>query len=175
MPVNEQLQTPREETAERVAETVPGLTAAAYAEAVQDYRHMNATHRRREDDSYRQQCEALGVEVSEPPKEDEVGNLVVTGDVYGSDAAEIIRSLQDGAEPPPTAPVEAPAFQNGRKLARRMLLAAGAAVLGGGVTLGAAWLGGMFDKSAPVNTTVVHPGDTQVLGVEVVPGGALPQ
>ncbi len=166
-------QSPMQEMAERTAETAPGLAAAAHMEAVQNFRHLNADHRRRLADSHRWQGASLGQTVSDPSekKEDDVGNLIVTGDVYGSDAAEIIRSLQSVAEPS-QGPSE-PAKQTGwvSNLGKAALVAAGLSTAGG---LGAAvpWLLGAYEKPEAMNTTIVEAADFQRLGIEVVPGGA---
>jgi len=168
-------QSPIQEVAERVAETAPGLVAAAHAEALQNLRQMNADHRRRVADSHRWQADVLGQKATDPPEEDDVGNLIVTGDVYGDGAAEIVRSLQGLAQAAPEAagsPSE-PSQQTGwaSSLAKAALVTAGL-LGGGGLGAGVPWLLGAYDKPESVNTTVVQPADTQGLGVEVVPGGA---
>jgi hypothetical protein len=123
---------------------------------------------------------ALGEETAEMP-EDDMGNLVVTGDIYGADAADILRALGDGTavetpqpEPQPASPSQVepqrrqPRHRWAAALGKAALLSAG--LLGGsGIGVVVPWLMGAFDKHG--DTTIVRP-DEDRLNVEVVPGGA---
>lgn len=181
------IQTPQQEIAERVAEAAPGLAAAAHAEAVQNLRRMNHDYRNRLADSHRWQAESLG-KTATSSEEGDMGNLVVCGDIYGSDAAKILSSLQ-GISPTPVAsppvvqqppapiqqppppiaggvilPAEQPSTKQGLStLAKALIVAAGLSGAGG---LGAA--------AAKYFTPAFVP-DEQSIGVDVVPGGALEQ
>lgn len=174
-------QTPQQEIAERVAEGAPGLGVAAYGQAIQDHRRMMADYRTRVADSHRWEAKSLGVEAGDAkPGDDDMGDLIVTGDVYGSDAAEIIRSLK-GMTQTTQQPVLQPVTQQSQQpttaatdkrqqLIRAALIAAGLLGAGG---LGAA--GHWLTSSPTTNTTITQPNDQQRLGIEVVPGGAMQQ
>lgn len=187
-------QSPAEKIAEQVAEKAPGLTVAAYTEAIDNFRRANDSYRKRLADSHRWHAKALGMEASDT-EGDDVGNLVVTGDVYGSDAASIIAALQgsqqaspqggqqETLEPPATSPpvtappstmapaATSPAATGTSNFAKAAIVAAG---LLGGSALGAGipWLAGAYSKPPAVNTTTVQQVPATRLGVEVVPGGA---
>jgi len=171
------VQSPHQEIAERVAEVAPGLAAAAHLSAVQDARQLQADHRRRLADSHRAQMQALGMESTESPGGDDVGNLVITGDVYGSDAAEIVRALQGNkmdqpASVTPQQPVNsAVPDKPGMSKWIQSLIAGGLLAVGSGIGWGVNWLASK--PAAPVNTTVIQPGENQQLGIEVVEGGAI--
>ncbi len=180
-------QSPTQEAAERVAEAAPGLAVAAHMEAVQHFRQSNADYRRRLRDSHRWNAESLGMTAEETPEEDPVGNLIVTGDVYGSDAAEIIRSLQSGkteaenmpttpntsAAPPAAAPPTEPSSSNLKSNLAKAAIVVASVLCGGGMGAGIPWLAGAFDRPpAAVSAPATSQPDGQRIEIEVVPGGA---
>jgi len=186
------MQSPMQEIAERVAEAAPGLAVAANLEAIQNFRQSNADARRRLQDSHRWQATALGMTVADAPKEEDMGNLVVCGDVYGSDAAEIIRSLQAGTAIPPasavpaqepaqvstapanpaTQPVAVPSSGWARNLSKAALVAAGL-LGGGGIGAAVPWFAGAYSKPAAASIVIAQPAESRGLEIEVVKGGAM--
>lgn len=102
--------TPLEEASERAAETIPGLKAAAAAVGLEDHRRMLRDSARRVADSHRAQMSALGM--SPEVEDDEMGNIVITGDINGANAKEIIDALSgqradtSATQPPQTNPQE---------------------------------------------------------------------
>lgn len=70
---------PAMEMAERVAETLPGLKAAAAAVGLQDHQRMLRDHARRVKDSHRLMAEAAGLKVDESV--DDMGDIIITGDI----------------------------------------------------------------------------------------------
>jgi hypothetical protein len=109
-----------------------------------------------------------------------VGNLIVTGDVYGSDAAEIIRSLQGTAmttnQPQstiPTALVVQPRVPVPPPAANGLSRLTQAAIILAGLT-GAGGLGALASRYfATPSSTSIQLGSEQQLGIEVVEGGAM--
>lgn len=173
-------QSPMQQVAERVADVAPGLVAAAHTVALQNLRLDSAAYRKRIADSHRWEAEALGKTALEPGGD--MGNLIVTGDVYGSNAAEIVRALQGVQEPslpaenqpstPATEAIPPPATSGWtQKFGKAALVAAGLAA-SGGLGAGVPWLLGAYSKVAPAVTNIMQPGGSQELGVRVVPGGA---
>jgi hypothetical protein len=160
------------------------LAAASHAEALDHFRRTNAIYRRRLADGHRWQAEALGQTVGGAPEaEDAMGNLIVTGDVYGSDAAAIVAALQGNTPTPPAAvtpssqspPAAAQTPAASRGLASGLAKAALAAALiagGGGLGTGLSYLLGAWRQGQSTNTTITRPADQTQLGIEVVPGGA---
>jgi hypothetical protein len=142
---------------------------------------MNHDHRSRLADSHRWQAESLGQTASgEEQREDDVGNLIVTGDVYGSDAAEIIRSLQGTAmttnqpqSTTPTALVVQPRVPVPPPAANGLSRLTQAAIILAGLT-GAGGLGALASRYfATPSSTSIQLGSEQQLGIEVVEGGAM--
>lgn len=173
-----------EEIAERVAEGAPGLGVAAQLSALDDWRRNQQAHRKRVYDSHKLQTAMLGGEVSNVT-EDDVGHLIVTGDIYGFNSDRILQALaggqqQDGTQPqqpeqpPPSQPPAQPPTQETKDgvpmWAKAALIAAGLAGAGG---LGAAvpWMLGAYSGDT-TTTTNISQGEQQ-LGVDVIPGGAI--
>ena len=95
---------PMEEIAKRVSEAGAGLVAAAKATAVQNLVANQSAHRRRVEDSHRLGMQTLGMmEESDfaKPGDEDVGNIIVTGDVYGDEA---VKMLGTGQVPATTVP-----------------------------------------------------------------------
>ena len=165
-------QTSRAEIAKRVGDYAPGLVTAAHVSAIDNLRRIQAGTRRQLRTDYAMQARALGGEAAEMPDEEEMGNLIVTGDIYGSNSADIVRALGNGTagETPTPPPAPTPPPSNGvSRLAKAALIAAG--LLGGaGIGAGVPWLLGAYDKAG--DTTVITPNGGY--GVDVVPGGAEP-
>lgn len=180
------MRSPAQTIADRVADAAPGLVIGAHAAALAEYRQQQADYRRRLDDSHRWHAEALGKTAAPSTEEDTMAPLIVTGDVYGSDAAEIVRSLQGASPsapaPPPAAqsqpantpavapPVAAPASTLGRAAA----LAAALIAAGGGIGGITTWLAtrNATPPAAVASQPAVQPQTEQRLGIEVIPGGA---
>jgi len=101
-------QTPLEEITERVAETVPGLTAAAQMVGLEDHRRMLRDNADRLRDAHRYGATNSGMRADEMREGDDMGNLVVTGDIYGDQA---VRSIGIAKQPVAVAPAPAPAPQ----------------------------------------------------------------
>jgi hypothetical protein len=89
--------------AKRAAEAGGGLAAAAKAIATQNYAANQAAHRRRVEDSHRAGMNTLGMGPAElsKPEDEQMGDVIVTGDVYGDEA---VRMLKDTPTPERPAP-----------------------------------------------------------------------
>lgn len=95
---------PLEEIAKRVSEGATGLATAAHAVAVRNYAVSQGDYRHRINDSHRAGMKAIGLnrdELSASDAEDEMGDIIVTGDVYGDRA---IAGLQRQSPPDREAP-----------------------------------------------------------------------
>ena len=105
-------QTPAEEVAERVAEAVPGLKAAAAAVGLQDHQRMLHRNDQRLRDGYQLGRAAFtGQQVDEAMSDgDEMGDIVITGDIHVSDAQQApqvidsLRAKDTTPSPPPQPP-----------------------------------------------------------------------
>ena len=107
------MQSPAMESAERAAETIPGLSAAAAAVGLEDHRRMLRDHASRVADSY-----ALGRKAFTDQQQDDgcddMGDIVITGDIKITDpaqAAGVIDSLRgnDSSSPVADRPIQMPA------------------------------------------------------------------
>lgn len=85
-------QSPAEETAERSAETMPGLAAAAAAVGLENHRRMLHQHAKRTTEGHKAQMGALGIDVGDEDS-DEMGNIVITGDITSLNPQSVIDSL----------------------------------------------------------------------------------
>jgi hypothetical protein len=106
--------------------------------------------------------------------DEEMGNIIITGDIYGRDVAKgVFGEFKEGgtpAEPRPTEPTPpppTPPAQNNSNGAWKKLLAAG--LLGSGVTLGgtligAGLMGGDKDTDTDTNTRYELGGDWEQVG-----------
>ena len=104
------VQSPMQEVADDVADTLPKIEAAAHLSALEDLRRNQAALRRRVQDSHKWQAAALGMETTDA-EEDEMGNLVLTGDIYGGNPADVIRGLQGLPAETPSTPGVSPITQ----------------------------------------------------------------
>lgn len=91
------MKNPKLEAAERAAETYPALSAAAAAVGLQDHRQSLNSHQSRVADSHKAQMKALGLEASQAG--DEMGDIVITGDIHSQDPAKVIGSLKGESMP----------------------------------------------------------------------------
>ena len=172
-------QSPLAEIAERVSEAAPGLVAAAHLSALDDWRRSQRDFRQRVRDGHALQNKALGADVT-AEQEEPMGNLVITGDIYGNNSDKIISALAGGPTPTPPQPTmptnqtntpetpKTPPQASGFTWGKAGLLAA-ALLAGTGLGAGIPWLAGAYNRSG--DTTNISTND-QALGVEVVPGGA---
>jgi hypothetical protein len=130
------------EIAKRAAEAGAGLAAAAQAAATQNFVANQTAHRRRVEDSHRHGMKLLGMQDDDFAKsEDEtVGDVIVTGDVYGDEAVKMFnRAGSQEAAPTPEAPAAAPGLL--AKVAPLILAGAIGATGMGGIALLVASLG----------------------------------
>lgn len=107
------MQSPMMESAERAAETIPGLAAAAAAVGLQDHQRMLRDAATRLQDSYNIGRGAL---LAEQPKQmkddDDMGDIVITGDIKildPSQASSILDSLRAKKSDAPPVAVPLPA------------------------------------------------------------------
>lgn len=115
-------QTPLEQVAERSAETHPALSAAAAAVGLQNHRQALSSHEQRLKDSHAAQMKAIGMEPTGGA--DEMGDILITGDITATDPNQVVNSLRGVRQAPP-------ASQS--RLFPTAMLVAGA--LAGGATL----------------------------------------
>ncbi len=164
---------PIEEIAKRVGEAGAGLVIAAHAAALIDQVRMQRDYSERVNNSHEIQNDILrdlaGLtekQTSEAPNNggEDVGDikLVVTGDIYGDKAVQVLRNQQVVQQPPtevsaaslPVAAVLEEAKSSGMSTAAKVLTALGASALGGtlipAIGIGLAGLFGAFDKPAEV-------------------------
>lgn len=100
-------QSPLQEATERLAEIVPGLAAAAHAQALRDFAASQADYRQRVRDAHAIGARALGVGdfVSQPAGSDPMaGNIIITGDISTPDPARVVNALA-GQQPATSAGV----------------------------------------------------------------------
>jgi hypothetical protein len=150
---------PIEEMGKRAAEAGGGLAAAAKGIATQNFMANQSAHRRRVEDSHRLGMKALGMTDDEfsKPEDEDVGDLTVTGDVYGDEAIRMLKSTPEQPSPPnPKSSVW--------ETAAPLLLAGALGAMGVGLPWLFASLGG-----AAVEQIVDTDTDTQYL-LELVPG-----
>lgn len=114
---------PIAEMAKRAAEAGGGLAAASKAVAIENYRASSTAHRQRVADSHAAGMKTLGFDVGNQLEADDMGDLIVTGDVYGDEA---VRMINRGQSPPIAA---------GSTLSKWVMIAA---LLAGGGGVGAA-------------------------------------
>ena len=101
-------QTPTEEVSERLSQAGTGLAMAARAVGLEDHRRMLAGVNRRTEEGHRAMAQAAGMEAALSPTDESgsaMGDIFVTGDIYGSDAKAPWRgdSGQAAAQPQPAA------------------------------------------------------------------------
>lgn len=169
-------QSPTQEAAERIGEAMPGLVLAAHVAALDNQRSMLADARKRVSDSHRWHAKGLGMPDPGEQTGEDMGAIVITGDIYGSDSERIVRALQGvhglSEQPAANATVPSPGAPSpsAAPSARWPKALALAAALVGGSGIGAAvpWALGAYREQA---VTVENVGDRQ-LGIEVIPGGA---
>lgn len=95
-------QTPRAEMQERLAEGIPGLGMAAWAVGLESHRQLLADARRRTADSHAAQMRAA----KQPPtrSDDEMGDIVICGDINATDPKRVLDSLRGRSEQPSPQP-----------------------------------------------------------------------
>ncbi len=75
-------QSPAQELAERAAESIPSLQAAAAAVGLQDHQRMLRDHARRVRDSHRVGARAAGMDdIAAEPTGDDMGDIIISGDI----------------------------------------------------------------------------------------------
>jgi len=97
-------QTPVEEITERVGEVLPGLAAAAKAVGLDNHRKALEDHRRRVYDSHKWMMGASGGESANMAGTEDMGDIIITGDIYGREVAERVFGKQDSTEQAPAEP-----------------------------------------------------------------------
>lgn len=143
---------PAEKIAERVADIAPGLAAAAKAVGVEDHRRMLRDHARRVMDSHRMQAKALGMgDVASESSDDDMGDIIVTGDIHysGASAPQLPWAKDQPQQPqptpePPSQPPEDESLLS--KLAKPAAIAAGTMAAGG---IGAAAVNTLWPDDPP--------------------------
>ncbi len=88
---------PMAEMAKRAAEAGAGFAAAGKAVALQDYVERTKQARQRVRDSHIIRNKLIGGEPDETEPE-AMGNIIVTGDVYGDRACETLRQAANGSD-----------------------------------------------------------------------------
>lgn len=147
-------ETAKEKIAERVADLAPGMVAAARAMALQDHRRTLNSYQKRVNDSHRMQAKALGMEdvVSDSP-EDDMGDIIVTGDIHyiGASAPQLPWSKEQPQQPqqPSQEPTPHPEPEDESllsKIAKPAAIAAGTMAAGG---IGAAAVNALWPDDPP--------------------------
>lgn len=103
---------PKRESAERAAETIPGLSAAAAAVGLQDHQRMLHQHAQRLKDTYEMGKAAFTGEKQQQPSGDEIGDILITGDIKvgaEEDAAAVINAIRGELQPQNETPASLPA------------------------------------------------------------------
>ena len=144
-----------EEIAKRVGEAGAGLVAAAKGVATQNFVANQSAHRRRVEDSHRLGMKTLGMTDDDfsKPEDENVGDVIVTGDVYGDEAVRMLKSTPKPDRPVRASPV-LPFLLGGLF---------GTIVVIGGAFILTSLMGPEEEAAAPIDT------DTQYL-LELVPG-----
>lgn len=131
MSINESLnRPPKEEIAKRVSEAATGLATAAHAVAVENYAATQQAYNRRVEDDHRFGMSIAGMKpedmVPSAPEGKKMGDIIVTGDVYGDTAVKALhRESASPARPPPAKPPGSTVL--GKLVVAGSLLAGGAA------------------------------------------------
>ncbi len=86
-------QTPWQQVAERAADAIPGLQAAASAIGLESHRAMLNDSRKRIADSHAIQMQAAGFNA--PDSEEAMGDIIITGDISSKDPASVISGLKN--------------------------------------------------------------------------------
>lgn len=144
---------PLEEIAKRTGEAGAGLIAAVHAGAVREHVNAQGAYARRVADDHAAGMVTAGMAEAgdfSPPEDESMGNITVTGDLYGDTAVNALRDQIVNAPgtqspmPPPESPP--PTETRGMSPLAKALVTLGAAALipGIGVPLLAAF--GAFDK-----------------------------
>lgn len=139
---------PIEEIAKRTAEAGAGLAAGAKAVGLADHREMLRDHARRVRDDHEWAKQLRGQEPSAAGG-DEMGDIIVTGDIYG-DAA--VRALEKRKQSQP----EQPQRQSAPVAATAAKLLAWPLAVAAGIAAGAGIMS-LVDREPP--PPVVVPGD----------------
>lgn len=90
---------PLEEIAKRTGEAGAGLAAAASAVGLQDHQAMLRDHRQRVRDDHQWAKELRG-QMADGMTGDDVGDIVITGDIYGADMGALRGKGAPNSEPP---------------------------------------------------------------------------
>ncbi len=135
--------TPRKTIADRVADILPGVKAAQAGVMLQDLQATQQAHRRRTADGHKAMAKAAGVEIDDPNAGDDMGDIVITGDITVTQSP----APSPAATPPPLpSPAQQPKSQFPKLLAKAAITAA---LVGSGAGAAMPWLLGMFDKTPP--------------------------
>jgi hypothetical protein len=163
--------TPMQEIGKRTAEAGAGLLAAAKAGAVQNEVANQAAHRRRVQDAHNYGRGLLGEEVSSQGGDD-VGNIVVTGDLYGDEAVKMLHRINQANKEPevemPPTPEPTPEPPREPSLLSQIAPLVLAGVLGGagGAGIGAAIVLAMMQE--PTLPPAVIPPSVSTPGIEYI-------
>jgi hypothetical protein len=118
-------QTPAQELAERSAESIPALQAAAAAVGLQDHQRMLRDHARRVRDSHRLGAKAAGLDdLPADAGGDDLGDIIISGDITNT-------YLPAQSTPPAAKPDMTNATNGLTNLARAAII--GASLLSGGI------------------------------------------
>jgi len=146
---------PLQEIAKRTAEAGGGLAAAVKAAAVQNYVANQNAYRKRLYDGHAAGMKALGFEASKQDEDSDVGNIIVTGDIYSDDA---VRALRDMTQANPNSQDiqgsqssgNTTATQNQDSFLSKFAPLALASLIGVGAGTGIPWYLGAYENKEPV-------------------------
>lgn len=158
---------PLETIANRVADILPGIKAAQAGVMLEDLRATQKAHRQRTQDGHKAMAKAAGVKIDKADAEDDMGDIVITGDITMTQPAPPVEPPQP---PPPPLPSSQPKPKRS-SLLKSVAIAAALSGMGGGIGVTVPWLLGMFDK-----TPVAAPADewTERRLENYVPPGSSP-
>ena len=149
--------TPRQTVAKTVAEVAPKLAVAAKAIAIDDHRRLLRDNAARVADSHRAMAKAIGMEDTVAPaaREDEVGHLIVTGDINVADPASLQQAIGtlSGKAAANSDQAATAGQQESTPLWQKALVSAAMVASGAGVGAGIPWLLGAFDRPAAESPT----------------------
>lgn len=163
-------QSPAEEAAERSAQVIPGLAAAAAAVGLEDHRRTLYRYQQRVEDSHRSMADAAGFAIDREVSDEDMGDIVITGDIQvgsSNQVASVLDAIRNretsSMQPAPTA-TPSPTSGLSKTLATVALTSLG---LGAGAALPiAAW------NLTRADTTIISGKDT---ATDVSPGFGVPE
>jgi len=157
--------TPQQEVADTVAKLAPRLAVAAHAVGLEDHRRLLSDYAQRVRDGHKAMANAAGMgdTVTELPRDD-MGNLVVTGDINvgGGDASSVQKILEalNNQQSKPTAttqPATAAGAATGMSNLAKVVTAAGLLLGGSGLGAGTTYLLSTLNKPAQVINQLANP------------------